>query len=294
MMVFQVSQLLKVSRVSKALVFSVFMLATLNAPIQSHAQSHTNDRTSHIRDEIQRLHDARVLNPRGREPLLLLNGMDTGNNPYLRRIMEIERIHGKGVSEGVGYNREIEPTFTEVKFFKPEDARTINERIDKLLHGITIMLPPKYDLYGYELRRYMSKIAGPEVLGDKERLKEEILNTQRANIILEHWDKNIRTEIKALEDIIENDDTISSSTREQFKFNKGKARAFLVEAHSWVDNNQKMVEMLFQLSGRYEYAEPAFNFGDRETLNKFKNIYRARQTSVEIIRGYAPFRMMIY
>ena len=245
-------------------------------------------------EQIHKYHEIRKNMEYGREPVVFLNGRYTGNNPQLKAQLDLEQRHGKSISEGYGYALDIEPSFKEIKFFEPESAKTLGQRIDALLHGITQILPSKYDLYGYELRRYMSSIGGPQVLGDRKRLAKEIANTRRAAIILEYWSKNIREEIDAIETILENDKTIDPTTRTSFKFKSGKARAFLVEADSWITNNNKTLQYLFDLRDMYEYQEPSINFAEQSHATQFLNLYRARQKSLELMHEYPPFRMMIY
>jgi len=212
----------------------------------------------------------------------------------LKSQLDLEERYGEEVSENLGYFSYIEPTFQEIQFYKLEKPSTLNARIDALLHGITLSLPPKYDLHGYELRRYMSRIGSPEVYASKERLREEMMNIQRAEIILDDWRKQLTAEIKEIEALIETDQMTSYGTRESFKFNKGKARAFLVEAGSWVKNNKKTLDVLFKLNNNYSYDHPAFNFTAREDLNRFKNHNTARQKALRIIQKYPSFRMMVY
>jgi len=245
-------------------------------------------------EQIHNYHEIRKKSEYGREPVVTMNGRYLGNNPQLKAQLEIEKRHGKEIAANYGYALDVEPTFAEIKFYEPESAKTLGQRIDKLLHGITQILPNEYDLYGYELRRYMSSIAGPEVLGDRKRLSKEIANTKRAAIILEYWSKGIREEIKAIETLLENDKTIDPTTRTTFKFKSGKAKAFLIEADSWVSNNNKMLQFLFDLHSQYSYKEPVINFTEHSHAQGFLSLFRARQKSLELIHEYAPFRMMIY
>lgn len=297
MMVFLDLQLPKVN--SKKLLLTLLcaggltFVGSLPAAAQYGAKP-TQSHTDSLRERIRALHESRRKSPQGNEPLFYLNGQYTGNNPYLKTQLDLETQFGKAISEGYGYSENVEPSFPETKFYKFDDPATLNGRVDALLHGITVSLPPEHDMYGYEIRRYMSEIAGPEVLGDKKRLADEIANTKRAKIILEYWGKNLTEKMKKIEGEIEADDSVPSSTRSNFKFKSGKAKAFLVEANSWVDNNQQMLEMLYSISDRYQYIEPSLNFADRGELERFANLFRARQKAMEIIHAYPPFRMMVY
>lgn len=243
---------------------------------------------------MDRLDRMRQNNPAGNQPILKLNGRDTGNNPMLRNQLRLLEDMGDDVADGYGFSPDREPTFSQIQFYKEKPITTLNGRIDALLHGVTVMLPPEYDLYGYEIRRYMAKIAGPKVITDRKRLAQEITNIRRARVVLDYWQKTLEKEIKEIESIIESNKDIDGSTRSSFKFKRGKVRAMMVEARSWIDNNENMLQMLFDNFGRYTFKEPSFDFRDRETLNKFASLFEARQKSLEIMHAYAPFRMMIY
>ena len=277
-----------------AVVLAINILGNISGANAQYEQSDSERQKKIIIDRIHKYHEMRATSPQGREPLVYVNGRPLGNNPQLRAQIDIERTYGKEISKLIGYDIDTEPTIPQIQFYKAEEAHTLGQRVDKLLHGVTVILPPQYDMYGYEIRRYMSSIAGEEVLSDPHRLAKEVANSQRAEIILEHWDKIIRAEIKEIETILETDETVDPTMRNNFKFKSGKAKAFLIEADSWISNNKKMLEMLFDARNKYEYIEPRINFASEEDAKKFLNLFRARQKSLEIMHEYPPFRAMIY
>lgn len=282
-------------KVSKRLNIALIALCAFIQPVfAQYGQPSVDVQEIQAQQKINRLHEQRRQSENGNEPIMMLNGRDTGNNPYLRTQLEMERRLGKHISEGYGYRSGTEPSFPEIKFYKYPEPSTLSARIETIVHGLTISLPPEYDLYGYELRRYMSTIAGSEAMNSKKRLAAEIANTKRAKIILEHWGKEITAYIDKLGAEIEADDSIDSATRTSFKFKSGKAKAFLVEANSWVDNNQAMLEALYEMWGVYEYRDPSINFRNQEDLNKYARLFRAREKSLRLMHEYPPFRMMIY
>ena len=291
MMVFQDLQSHKVNNTFKTALLSVVCLF-LAQP--SYAQYGLNAQQKQAQKQISQLHDRRNNSEQGNEPLMYLNGFYTGNNPHLKTQLDLERRLGKEISEGYGYRSVSEPSFPEIKFFKYPAPATLSARIDTILHGVTVSLPPEYDLYGYELRRYMSRIAGPEAMASTERLAAEIANAKRAKIILEYWGKEITGLIDELGAEIEADDNIDSATRTSYRFKSGKAKAFLVEANSWVDNNQAFLEALYAMRGSYEYIDPSINFRDEEDLKEFTRLFRAREKALSFIHAYPPFRMMAY
>ena len=66
----------------------------------------------------------------------------------------------------------VEPNIEKVTFLKIDPPRSIKDRVNRLLHGLYTDIPPEFDHYGYEIRRYMAHIAGPNVLSNPERLQE--------------------------------------------------------------------------------------------------------------------------
>lgn len=291
-----VLQDLQLHRVSKRFYITLFVVCFLiSQPVLAqYGQPSLSVQKKQAQQQISNLHERRRESESGNEPIMMLNGIDTGNNPHLRAQLELERRLGKEISEGYGYRRASEPSFPQIQFYKYPDPPTLSARIETLVHGVTVSLPPEYDMYGYELRRYMSAIAGPEVMSSKKRLAAEIANTKRAKIMLEHWGKEITANIDALGAEIEDDDNIDSAARISFRFKSGKAKAFLVEANSWVDNNQRMLEALYEMWGVYEYNDPSINFGHEEDLGKYARLFRAREKALRLMHEYPPFRMMIY
>jgi len=293
MMVFQDLQLPKVSK--RLNITLLILLLFLSQPvIAQYAQPSLDTQQKIAQQQISRLHEQRNKSEQGNEPLMMLNGVYTGNNPHLKSQLELEKRHGKEVSEGYGYRSGTEPSFPQIQFYEYPEPSILTAQIETLLHGITVSLPPKYDMYGYELRRYMSEVAGVEVMVSQKRLAEEVANTKRAKIILEHWGKNIMANIDALGTIIEADDNIDPAARTSYKYYSGRAKAFILEANSWVDNNQAVLELLFEISRQYEYRDPYINFVSQKDLNNFARLFRAREKSLRIMQEYPPFRMMIY
>ena len=272
--------------------------AGLFAPSITAAQRNDGVR-QHLQKQMDQLQKQLKSNPNGGEPLLYLRGQYTGNNPNLRALYDLQTRLSKSDEDydpaQYGFAFAAEPTIPQVKFLKIDAPKTLYARIDHLLHGITIMLPPEHDKYGYEIRRYMVAIGGREVFADKQRLAKEIANTKRARIILNYWSKALYAEMREIQSLIESGErNITPSIRTDFKVKSGKAKAFIIEASSWIDNNRKMLEMLHANFDDYEQKDIMLNFREREVLNRFKNLYRARQKSLKILQNYAPFRVMVY
>ncbi len=192
------------------------------------------------------------------------------------------------------YSPPAEPVFDEVTFLKLDPPRSMNERIERLIHGIYVDIPPEYDHFGYEVRRYMTSVAGPEILGSPVNLKGQIKNIKSAEIILRYWRQAHQKEIANIEAEME-EKGASSSIRSSLKYNRGIAEAFFVEAQSWTHNNRALLELLLKTGPQgYKFKSHVFTFNDQRDLKKFARLYKARQDALKEIHGYTPFRMMVY
>lgn len=210
-------------------------------------------------------------------------------------LIDMEIQSRRKALKSAGYRSPIEPSFPQVTYLKIEPPANLQQQIDELLHGIYIDIPPEFDHYGYELRRYMAHIAGPGVLPDPERLAAEVKNVRNAKIIFDHWRKDLQKKISDIEAALEADKG-SSSLITTFKYNRGIVHAFIIECKSWIDNNQKMLEFLNARTeaGLYGYSDPIIIFVEPEDRQEFTAIYRAQQKSLAYINEYLPFRNMIY
>lgn len=187
-----------------------------------------------------------------------------------------------------------EPVFEKVVYMKIDPPGSLGERVDRLLHGIRIDVPPAYDHYGYEIRRYMAAISGPQILGSPENLEAQIKNINNAKIIVRYWRQAVKAEIDGIEKQIDAEDA-SSSVRSIFKFNRGAAEAFFVELESWMNTNRAALEVLLKMGpDRYAYADPVLSFRNYEDLAYYASLHKAREEALRHMRTYTPFRMMIY
>lgn len=200
----------------------------------------------------------------------------------------------KALMPKLDYVPTTEPVFEKMRYQKIDPPIHLQERVERILQGIKVDIPPEYDYYGYEIRRYMASIAGPGVIGSKANIEGQIRNIKNAEIILEYWRKHYNEEVKAIEAEIESTDA-PSSTRRSFKFNKGLADAFFVEANSWLYNNRVVLEYLAEIGPQgYDFDDPVLTFTNYEYLSKFMKLYKAQQAALEEIHKYTPFRMMVY
>lgn len=187
-----------------------------------------------------------------------------------------------------------DPVFDKVVYLKIEPPRNLDERIERLLYGIRTDIPPAYDHYGYEIRRYMAGIAGPKILGSPENIAAQISNIDNAKIVARYWRDALFSEIHEIEKQIDAEDA-SSATRSIFKFNRGVVQAFFAELESWLNNNRAALDVLLRIGpDRYAYVDPVLSFKYHEDLSYFSSLHKARESALKQIRAYTPFRMMIY
>lgn len=197
-------------------------------------------------------------------------------------------------SEQLAYAPPKEPVFEKIVYLKIDSPGSLGERVERLLHGIRVDIPPAYDHFGHEIRRYMAGVGGPQILGSHENLKAQIRNVNNAKIVARYWREAMMAEVAEIEKQIEAEDA-SSSTRMIFKFNRGVVQAFFAELESWLNVNRAMLDMLLRIGpDRYSYADPVLTFRNQEDMAYFSNLYRTREKALQQIRTYTPFRMMIY
>lgn len=187
-----------------------------------------------------------------------------------------------------------EPYFKKVKFIKIEVALGLTERVDRIAYGIYTDIPPEYDHYGYEIRRYMAGVSNAKLFKKEGYLKEQLKNIKTAEIILEYWRKTLEKEMDEIEATIEKKN-VTSSIRTAYRYNRGVAIAFFVECQSWIENNKRILEYLQEIGPKaYHYNNGAMSFSNKSYLKEFSAIFESKQRALREIRGYMPFRMMVY
>ncbi|MCE7887205.1 MAG: hypothetical protein DYH13_06855 [Alphaproteobacteria bacterium PRO2] len=191
------------------------------------------------------------------------------------------------------YEPPPEPQIQPVKFLKKDPPLNLRERVDRLLHGIKAAVPPEYDHYGYELRRYMAHISGPSVFNNPERIKEELSNIKKADIILKYWRQEIMRENTEIVKLID-EQNAPTNTRTSFKYNSGTAMAFLSECHTWIQKNRELLEFLLANQGNFVYADGRFEFPSMADRDTFAAIFMAAIQSRSYVNEYVPFAGMVY
>lgn len=189
-----------------------------------------------------------------------------------------------------------EPFFKKVTFLKLEEPSNFRERIDRLLYGVITDVAPEYDHYGYEIRRYMATVGNATRFEEEGFLEEQIKNVKTAGIILKYWKEKLKKDMEETEALIEERNE-TSSNRTTFKYNRGITNAFLVEAESWIENNRAVLEYLQKVGPQaYRYDEKTSDiyFKNKQYLRQFTSLYESKLRALKEIRGYLPFRMMVY
>ena len=113
---------------------------------------------------------------------------------------------------------------------------------------------------------------------------------------MEYWGKELNKEIDEIERIIEEKND-ASSTRSTFKYNRGIVNAFLVESESWINNNKMALEYLEEIGPtayKYNERKGALIFKNKQHLKRFASIYKSKREALKEMRGYLPYRMMVY
>jgi hypothetical protein len=273
------------------LAIGAIALTVLLQPLSASA----NQKKRAVYEKMRSFEEAKRRHPNGREPVIKLYGRPIGNNPPLLGQLNLLERYGEQYFNDYPFENEDPPNLPQIQFYKMDVPNTLSSRIEALTHGITVLLPPEYDIHGYELRRYMATIGTPEVFASRKHLKEAIMNTKRAKIVIDYWKKALYKEMAAIEDMIEDPKRdVDGSTRTNFKFAKAKVNAFIVESQSWVKNNQDALELLYASPRGYYYQYPAFNFEDEMLMNEFVKLFRAKQKALGHMHKYPPFREMIY
>ena len=186
-----------------------------------------------------------------------------------------------------------EPNIVEISYLKIYPPRSLKERVNRLVHGITMDVPPEYDHYGYEIRRYMATVGNPKVFTDEAFLIEQIKNVRKARVVLRYWQKHIQEEMEQIEKEIEDVDA-GSGVRTAYKQNRQETRSFFVDAQSWVDSNERLLMSVFDVFGYVQIEYPELIFLRPHQRIDFYNAFQARQFKLKEIRRYQSFTIMVY
>lgn len=186
-----------------------------------------------------------------------------------------------------------EPHFKEVKFLKQPPPKTLAERVDRLIHGIYIDIPPEYDHYGYEIRRAMKSILSPHDLNDPLLIPEKLENVRKARIILDYWKKELSKESRELGKLVEEQKT-TINLKTTYRYNQRIVTEFIPVLYNWVDKNMQFLEYVRDMNGEFYVNYPFYDIPNRGKQREFRELYMKREEALKEVIKYSPFRAMIY
>lgn len=235
--------------------------------------------------------------------------------------INIPEHHGAIVLLDNDSNPPHEPELLQVDFLKISPPVSLKERIDRLVQGVSIDIPPEYDHYGYELRRYMQHVGNVQIYTDDNFRNEQIENVKKAKIIMDYWRNHLKDEIISLEEAVKSQE-LSTTENTAYKQNIAEVNNFLVLAQGWLDSNLEFLEYLHAVSGKYEYNYPRLIFKPdekkglleegRELNNmtdfvgasegsqqytlpkKLTRLLKNKQKYLIEVRRFSNFRLMVY
>lgn len=187
----------------------------------------------------------------------------------------------------------IEPFFKQVKFLNQIPAKTLTERVDRLTHGIKIDIPPEYDHFGYEIRRYMKSILTPNDLNNTMLIPEKLQNARRARVIMDYWKKALYDEMASIEKEMDKGD-VSITLKTTYRYNAGIVNVFIPEVYAWVDSNIEFLELLQQNGGEFYVSYPYYEVPNPTVRQRVQDLYGEREAALQSVIKYSPFRAMIY
>lgn len=188
----------------------------------------------------------------------------------------------------------VEPNIGVIIYKKRKPLTSMRERVDRLVQGVNKNIPPEFDHYGYEIRRYMSRAGNLEIFEDEEYLKDQIRNVRKAAIVFKYWKKYLEDEVLEIEELVDNDETISPVIRTVFKQNKTTLKTFIVSLKSWIDSNERLLLHVYNNPEIFEVYYPEIIIISPQANVKFYNLSLIKQTKLKDMRAYRPFNMMVH
>ena len=190
----------------------------------------------------------------------------------------------------------VSPIFAQVPFKRLPEVSGLEDRMDRVIQGVIMDVSPEFDHYGYEIRRYMSKIGDIEIYTDEEFLKDQIRNVRKARVIAEYWIDRINKELDTLEEEVEKASALAFSTKTEFKMNARRLKTFQIVLKSWINANEDFLMAVFNNFPEIElvYPELIVNATASSGRVDIYNALVARQTKLKEIRQYEQFIMMVY
>ncbi len=189
--------------------------------------------------------------------------------------------------------RPIEPVFKNVKYKNNTPFNSIEDRINRLAHGVSEAIPPEFDHYGHEIRKYMAKVGNDSVFTDEEYLKDQIKSVKKARVILDYWSDYLQKEQREIEKTIAIQD-VTTTARTNFKQNKAQLKTFLVVLKSWIDANERFLKFIFDNPDIVVIEYPEMIVTEARYRFDLYNLYAFKQQKLKELQDFQPFEMMVY
>lgn len=192
------------------------------------------------------------------------------------------------------YAPPLEPSVPKITYKQITPPASLQQQLDNIIMGVTVLLPPEFDHYGYEMRRYMANVGNPEIYADPERLKQEKQNIDNAEIVFTYWMSDLQKQMQAIEKALDEQDSSSGSLRSSYNYNRGIVAAFRIEAESWLESNAAFLDFLIENSDIYTYEKQKIKFTRSEAMDAFATLYDVRARARKQINKYQPFTFVVY
>lgn len=186
------------------------------------------------------------------------------------------------------------PILAKARFVKLPEVQDIQNRVKRVVEGVTEVIPPKYDHYGYEIRRYMQSVGDARIYEDEEFLKEQIVNVRRAKVIADFWKQHLENELQSLKAELDQEPEKYLSTKTMLKRHEAEIQRFVVVLNGWITLNEKILLLIFKEPDYYSVIYPEVIISSAQDKVAMYNLMNAKQTRLKDLRLYQPFEMMAY
>ncbi len=185
------------------------------------------------------------------------------------------------------------PSYPKVIYHNLPEITRLEGRIDALLYGITTDIEPKYDMFGYEIRRYMAQTVAKESFIDLNVLKTQLDNVHKAKVVLQYWEKTHEEQVKLLEEELKAD-SFAGTIGTKLDYNKEFIAVFFAEIGDWLNKNEAILIFMEERYADLRRSYPYITFEYPADEEYFIALYSARHEAVAKIRKYLSFRDMVY
>lgn len=196
----------------------------------------------------------------------------------------------------IGANEKVPfaPIITKTTFVRLPDVVGIPARVKRVVEGVTEIIPPKYDHYGYEIRRYMQNVGDIRIYEDEDFLREQIVNVRRAGVIADFWKRQLEADLDELNALLDEQPEKYFSTKAMLKRHESEIQRFVVVLNSWITLNEKMLLLVFKEPDFYSVIYPEIIVSSGQEKVALYNLMNAKQTRLKDLKRYAPFAIMAY